>query len=516
MKNVVIETSRHNSTINGPLSDASPHIHGTTTDCFSLPISEVNALISKYRVKVECSKSQLAIKKRENKNLENEIKKLRQEKIKQKEKKSVKQKSDIVPQNDRLMIKMSSLETKALGMRSEIDELRREKFLFICKNDELVKDIIEKRQKMESLQKKRENLRSKLKTAEESKINEHRAEIEQLMLAETGLTGFKNVLKNENEKRQKELISSFVGNKETAKGPSFALNEKEMDSEEENDLKKIAQAKAALAEQRKLQGKERDQLRLREESLRREIAENESLLSEIFRVTKTDSVDQLVAHFSNLEDANNELFKTTKLLMEDVEALQESKIQAQAKFQNAEASKKQTLNRKDKELLESQEQLVELERSIDDAKVKGQELKTIIETLKLGLPAIIDKVAGAIGETVEINKENSLNELLAYLEKLTNCVVSIVKENKLDKNVFEPQKNVKFEEKVAEGVNEEESFDKEKDKESLRDSKMLNKEFEKEHYEKLLFGETRNDFEKMIRKDIGLHFNRLMKKKMVL
>ena len=482
-----------------------PHLPNNTPP---LQIVEVQFLINKYRAKVEASKKELASRQKTNKELEAEIKVLRGRQAKSRAKARLHPRSD-PHELEKMATKATMLETKALSLRAEIDRLRREKFLFISMNNNLVEDISTRRAQLLKLEEQKAKVAEMRRKMEEQRKAEHLADSEKLALAEAGLSNFKTSLRLENQKRQKELMNSFVGSKfQGDQDPSAdERDDPDLSVGDESDLEKNKTIKVAIANQRKQHKERKEALRAREEKLKKEIVQNETLLKEIFKVTNTNSVDELVLHFSQLEDANNELFKTTKLLMEDVEEVQGAKAVVQAQIAQSQMQKSDILIRKDQEITEAHSRLEAIQKQIEDSERKENELKNTISAMKLGLPAIIDKIATSLGEEDEINQDSSISSLLAQMERLTNCVMAVVKETQVEGLVFDPHTS-----RPEEKLPNEKVVDEEQSENGARESKFI-KTTEGGKDDRMLIGEARNELIRKAKKNLNHYFNQVMKKK---
>lgn len=105
------------------------------------------------------------------------------------------------------------------------------------------------------MQRQRDLLKEKSKAIEAQRKAELKSETEKQMMAASSLHNFKEVLKNENNKKKKELIGNFMLTSTRFEGKeNFNLENFEMknsDVQEEKDFEKLNMVRQKLASQRK-------------------------------------------------------------------------------------------------------------------------------------------------------------------------------------------------------------------------------------------------------------------------
>lgn len=342
--------------------------------------------------------------------------------------------------------------------------------------------------------------------------------------------GFKHVLKNQH------MQGSGAKRKDEESQPPHAtdLHSPTSDSvpanhTDEADSEKIWKAKQLISLQRKQHQQKKNALNERVEKLKGEIQENERILTEIFAVTRTQSIEQLIAQFAKFDDENNELFKSTKLFMDDIEMMQEQRNSAinrartfQMQFLNESSldpSKNLTLNpsqqlppknpgRNDLEINAMLKKIAETETEGHKIEKRTAETKKLLDAFRLGLFAVLEQVSGTIGEALNIDSTTDIAELLRHLERVANCVVSVTKENNMEKMVFETIK-LKPEERGKDETN-----DAEEPSENERQSKLVRADERRD--DKAGLALNRAELERIVRKEYGANLQRVFKKRLAM
>ena len=430
---------------------------------------------------------------------------------------------------------LAPVESKLLDLTKRVEKLRKEKTLFFHLNKDLEKEIAEKREVLGQIQSQNAETRKKTREIEAAYKAKSQAENEKKAAAERGVSELITSLSTENRKRQKELQERVLGKmavNDESVSPDFDVEEPTDNFPEQIKLDPLSLSQLTESERRaprlskqpiRIEERPGDDftssiatstyrrddyreelarlrknhaLRMASETqktikIEAEIKNNRRLLNDILASEKVDSVPQLLEMLASVENSSDELFKTTRMMLENDENSPEKPKE------KAPASPPLTLTPaeafKSAEAAQLEQKLQILDELIQAKRLKAEAQVEEVEVLRNGVPSLLDYIHQSLGQDKENLSEN--RDLATQLERLERLVDKIMLSTPPTlSRAFQSTQN-QFE--------------------TLRgDSSKLKRKFatiDDLKEENLLIGEAKAEFVKKVRRNLAFHFATVMK-----
>ena len=382
--------------------------------------------------------------------------------------------------------KISNVKSENYQLRYIINNLRKEKNIYknICENvdkevETLQDNYILACKKLKKLENHKKIIEKKInKDEKENEKEEYLATLgyltikKQLMSNKSLLnSGFKTKNQMINQISEKNLKNDllnqyFLQNSLTPKN-NYNLKSNLYNPEfkkSKNTLKTKSQKKSVLKKSSKSikYEKSENKFKKEEEDLKNKLNEYKKLYDIIFSETGTQNVEEFLNYYMNLEEENQEYYKETKQLIEEINDSKDQKLSMQIELKEILSSKQKKKSLKEKIISEMKNDLERIDEKLKNVENKKKGIKKSVQTLKLSIPVIIDRLLIKDKDKEKKNESNSLNDLdkknnyilhnnevpefLHKLEKRTNEILKMVKDNQLQSRVFDclPNKNVKI------------------------------------------------------------------------
>lgn len=430
---------------------------------------------------------------------------------------------------------LAPVESKLLDLTKRVEKLRKEKTLFFQLNKDLEKEIAEKRDALGQIQSQNAETRKKTREIEADFKAKSQAENEKKATAERGVSELINSLTIENRKRQKELQDRVLGKmvvNEESVSPDFDAEEPNDNLPEQIRLDPLSLSQLTESERRPPRPSKqpirieerpgddftssiatstyrrydyREELALLRKNhalkmasetqkaikIEAEIKNNRRLMNDILASQKVDSVSQLLEILATVENSSDELFKTTRMMLENDENSPENpkektpaspplKMTPAESFKSIEAAK-------------LEQKLRNLDEQIQAMRLKAEAQVEEAQVLRNGVPSLLSYIHQSLGQDKENFSENE--DLATQLERLERLVDKIMISTP-------PTLNRAFQSSQSQF-------------ETLRgDSSKSKRKFatiDDFREENLLIGEAKAEFVKKVRRNLAFHFAAVMK-----
>ena len=406
--------------------------------------------------------------------------------------------------NQKNILRLCSLQSLNKQLREEISNLRIEKAMYLKINNNLIKEIkvdsnetqklIDISQKSEELkciinnqlQDKRNNLEQNNQLTQMGMIimKDHLISINKqsknaLFGAEQGntnanftgdfygkshLKGFKTDFKTSNKTDGEDHDSFIIGNKknkptqnkENVRNHSIEgvdpfpvlldKNIRQSDSPEilsktrENPQKRYSNAIPHL--EKKITVLKR--MELQKNEIIAELNEQKSYFEQLFKETDTSSVDELLLHYSQMEDEKSRLYLENQHLLDQIKGLKEQKMLIQNELKNKQVNLVKISNIKTLISKQNAIQNKETQSKIEVFQVKRRELSEMVTSFQMALPVVLERL-GKSGKLTrsDANEDNpGVNDFLFELENSTNQILRAVRNRNLEEELVWEEKDV--------------------------------------------------------------------------
>ena len=445
-------------------------------------IKLINDDIHSYKAKINNMESALAVSEAELKEKEKRFKEFQRQRA-EKIKSATKSKLCLTANNKRILendldknIKyMSTVVSQNQSTRGLIDSLRREKKTYQTIEQKITKEIETLKKNYESASAQLDDLvNNRLRLEEKMSMDNKTMEREE-QLAATGLLTMQQKLANENKKvkwsfkrggHPKEFIHAIDDNttvrtdtvdnythmppnninkssRKNIKTNTFIIKtENEKPKRGSTSAKRTVKAFDANRSDRGMVNEE--YLAAKEAKIKQKCEHIKTLLSFIHRETHTNSLDELLAYYSDLEEENKEIYKETRAFMDEIDSLKDQKLAMLFEIKSIESCKGQKTNIKENIVEESKAKIAETQNRIEMLKGKCQTYKKIVSELKLSIPVILNKlILDEAENTFELHGSNNENihHQLYSLERKSNYILKLVKDCNLEAFIFEANKD---------------------------------------------------------------------------
>lgn len=369
---------------------------------------------------------------------------------------------------------VSQLASYNIQNRQHIESLRREKATYKQINEKLEREIDGFKKNFFSADNQLSELTVNRQTLEKKIDDELKTLEKDKQLAMVGLMFIQQKLSKENKKFKNTFGATKMSNG-NAKNVTFNINgnnnnadnmgNKVYDDGDEPTLKaerldsdKFNETRASVFD-KQLGNKSRyttntfkshnsrdakhvDQdLEMQEEKIKSRLEDLENLYKVLYEVTNTDNIVELTDYYLKLEEENRELYKETKLLIDDMDKLKDQKLAMQLEIKTGANTNDKLTNIKEQIISEIEHKVNGVKNKLNVIDSRRDQYSKLVNELKLSLPVILKKLAFE-GENIEIapntvDKQN-LTQYLYVLERKTNYILKLIKENNLESHIFDP------------------------------------------------------------------------------
>ena len=181
-------------------------------------------------------------------------------------------------------------------------------------------------------------------------------------------------------------------------------------------------------------------LETQEKKAKYRLEELANLFKVLFEVTNTNNITDLTDYYLALEEENKELYKETKLLIDEMDKMKDHKLAMQLEIKNAAKNSDKFIGIKENIIGEIEQKVNNACDKLKRIETRKEQYNKLVNELKLALPVILQKLAFE-GESVEITPNSvdrqNLSQYLYVLERKTNFILKLVKENKLESHIFD-------------------------------------------------------------------------------
>lgn len=365
---------------------------------------------------------------------------------------------------------VSQLASYNLQNRQNIESLRKEKSTYKQINEKLEREIDNLKRNYGQAGDQLSELTVNRQTLEKKIDEDMRVMEKDKALAVTGLLTIQQKLTKENKK----LKNNFNMTKKSGSNPRNVtfhfthpehndqrmfdsieeegpLKNERLDTEKFNETKSSGETKFAKQSRytsntlRTHNSKDTrnigHDIEMQEDKIKRRLEDMENLFKVLYEVTSTDNVYDLTDYYLELEEENKELYKGTKLLIEEMDKMKDQKLAMQLEIKTNANSKDNLTNIKHDIIGEIETKVDHINGKVKIIDQRREHYAKLVNELKLSLPVILKKLAFE-GEQVEIapntiDKQN-LSQYLYVLERKTNYILKLVKENNLETHIFDP------------------------------------------------------------------------------
>lgn len=182
-------------------------------------------------------------------------------------------------------------------------------------------------------------------------------------------------------------------------------------------------------------------LEQQEKKIKKRLEELENLFKVLYEVTNTNNMADLTEYYLQLEEENRELYKETKLFIDEMDKMKDQKLAMQMEIKNNANTNEKHTNIKEEIISQIEKKVEEVNDKINIVDSRRDQYIKLVNELKLSLPIILKKLAFE-SEQVEISPNSidkqNLTQYLYVLERKTNYILKLVKENNLENHIFDP------------------------------------------------------------------------------
>ncbi len=360
--------------------------------------------------------------------------------------------------------KLSNFKSRNRELRRMIDNLRKEKNIYknICVQIHLEIERIKKNisiagKKLNKLEENKQNIKSKIHKETREKELEYQ-------LTTLGYLTMKKKLKDHDYG-----FNYFPNKKQMIKTLQEQPNQYKHESEQRNQFTDFSQQnlsykypsqkqKSKQNFVKKKSGKftesknSLEEIKKEEENLKSDLKEMKMFFDTLYKETNTSTLEDLMQYYTDLEEENQKYYQETKQLIDEIDKTKDKKLSMQIQLKEIIQSKSKKQTMKKKIIDEMKTDLNRLNGKISDIISEKENLKTVVNTLKMSIPVIIERLT--IGKKEQTLKSDfNLNEIyedngqtihnkavpvfLYQLEKRTNQILKLVRDNDLQSRIFD-------------------------------------------------------------------------------
>ena len=175
-----------------------------------------------------------------------------------------------------------------------------------------------------------------------------------------------------------------------------------------------------------------------------ELNEQKSYFEQLFKETDTSSVDELLLHYSQMEDEKSRLYLENQHLLDQIKGLKEQKMLIQNELKNKQVNLVKISNIKTLISKQNAIQNKETQSKIEVFQVKRRELSEMVTSFQMALPVVLERL-GKSGKLTrsDANEDNpGVNDFLFELENSTNQILRAVRNRNLEEELVWEEKDV--------------------------------------------------------------------------